>query len=57
MSLQESAIAPETDKISPERYLTLNIPTNLQLKVTREQFWELAVANRDLRLEQTEKAG
>jgi Uma2 family endonuclease len=53
MSLEPSAIAPETDKISSEQYLTLNIPVNLKLKVTHEEFWELAIANRDLRLERT----
>jgi Uma2 family endonuclease len=59
MSLQESTIDPNTKSASGEvtehldRYLTLNIPTTLTLKVTHEQFWELAVANRNVRLERT----
>ena len=32
---------------------TVNIPTNLTLQVSHEQFVELALANRDLQLERT----
>ncbi|MEB3159972.1 MAG: Uma2 family endonuclease [Synechocystis sp.] len=34
-------------------FLTLNLPDRLNLTVTPEQFAELAIANRDLRLERT----
>ena len=39
--------------VDPPKLLTLNLPEELLLQVTPEQFAELAIANRDLRLERT----